>query len=254
MMGAVGRALAALALVFLTAAFGARADAQAPVPPTLPVSGYVDWLDRIRADVADDRMPPLPGVLRGIPPLWRVQTPTGSFDVSNAWLIRDLRELQGKPASEARARVREGVLALRAAAVAFERPPADRAAARARADEILESREFRSVHGPTWRDRLRQQILQIILSVLDRLFGASAIPTVSNLLVYTLITIAVVVLALWTYRSLARTAAIESAVPDRLPVSARAWPLARNPRIHFAGFGSEMRGCGQPTSRCCEPN
>ena len=73
--------------------------------------------------------------------------------------------------------------------------------------------------------------------MLDRLFGSAAIPTVSNLLVYTLITIAVVVLGLWTYRSLARTAAIDSVVPDRVPVSAKAWPLWLNDAQAAAALG-----------------
>jgi len=221
--GAGGRALAILALLATT---GARADLQTPVPPAMSLPGYVEWLDRVRAavvDVADDRVSPSPELLRSIPPVWHVDTPSGAFDVSNNWLIRDLRELQGKPGSEARARIRSGVIALRAAAVAFDEPVPDRTAARARAAEILESREFRAVHGPTWRERLRQQILQIILSLLERLFGSSAIPTVSSILVYVLITIAVVVLAMWTYRSLSRTATLESVVPQHVPVSSKAW-------------------------------
>ena len=220
-------AIAVLAVV-VSGATGATARAQAPLTPPLSVSDYIGWLDRVRADVDDARTAVSPAVLRAIPPVWRIQTSTVRFEVSNAWLIRDLRELQGPPGSTrspARARVLDGVRALRAAASAFEEPAVDRRAARARALEILQGREFASIHGPTWRDRLRQQILQIILNVLERLFGSSAIPTVSNMLVYALITLAVVVLALWTFRSLARTAALESVVPGRQPVSAKAWPL-----------------------------
>lgn len=222
MRAKIGHALAMLAL--LAVAGGLRVQAQAPVPPALSLRDYIDWLEHVRADVADDRAAPSVAVLRSMPPVWRVETSTGSFEISNAWLIRDLRELQGKPGSDARARVRSGVLALRGSAAAFDAPAPDRTAARTRANEILESREFRSVHGPTWRDRLRQQILEVILSVLERLFGLSAIPTVTNVLVYVLVAIAVVVLALWTYRSLSRTAALEAVVLDRVPVSAKAWP------------------------------
>jgi hypothetical protein len=222
---AARRALAVPALFALAIGLFARADAQPLVPSTLSMPGYLAWLDSVAADVADDRAAPSADVLRRIPPVWRVQTDSGFFDVPNAWLIRDLRELQGRPGSEARGRIRGGLRALRAAALGFDAPPEDRSEARARRDEILASREFRSVHGPTWRDRLRQRILQIILSVLERLFGSSVIPTVSNILVYTLIAIAVSVVAIATYRSLTRSAAIESIVPDRTPVSAKPWQL-----------------------------
>ena len=219
---AVGRALAVLALLVAAQAW---AGAQTTLPPALSVPDYVGWLDRVQAEVDGNRSVLPAALLRSIPPVWRVETPTGSFDVSNAWLIRDLRELQGKPDSPARARVRDGLLALRTEATAFQDPALDWRDARRRAADILDRREFTSIHGPTWRDRFRQQVLQLIVNLLERLFGSSAIPTVSNILVYTLITMAVVVLALWTYRSLGRDAALESVVPDRVPVSARAWPL-----------------------------
>jgi hypothetical protein len=145
--------------------------------------------------------------------------------VSNGALVRDLRALASKPDPAVHARLREALLALRTAAIESQSEPADRASARERLNQILEDREFRGIHGPTWRDRLRQQILRIVQMLLERLVGSSAIPTLSDILVYALVIIAVIVLTLWAYRTLISDARTQSILPEHIPVSARAWQI-----------------------------
>jgi uncharacterized protein DUF4129 len=194
-------------------------------PGELAIGDYIDWIDRVSAEVGDGQAAVSPTVVRGIPPSWRIRTDAGSFDVSNAALIRNLRSLAATPDPLLHARVREELLALRRGAADFEVPPADRATARARLLQILDDREFQGVHGPTWRDRLRQRILQIVQTLLERLARSSMIPTLSDILVYVLVAIAVIVLALWAYRSLREDARTQSIVPERMAVSARAWQV-----------------------------
>lgn len=215
----------AILAAVLVAIASARLPAQPAQTGELSIADYIAWIDRVSVEVGDDRTAVSPTIVRGIPPSWRIRTSTGSFDLSNAALIRDLRALANRPDALLNARVREELLALRRGAADFEAAPADHTASRERLQQILDDREFRGIHGPTWRDRLRQRILQIVQSLLERLVGSSAIPTLSDILVYLLVAFAVIVLALWAYRSLTADARRESVVPQRVAASARAWQI-----------------------------
>jgi hypothetical protein len=200
-------------LPLLLLALAASVMAEAPAPPTLSIPDYVAWLDRLLSGI---------GQTAGdeeIPPAWRVEASGRSFDVSNAWLLRDVRALRARPDQAARDRMLDRLRVLRSEAVSFQQPSPDASGSRALLNDILNRREFRDIHGPTWLDRLRQRVLQVVFDLIERLFGSSAIPTVSSLLVYALIGIAVIVLAAWTVRSIRRSAAAESVVPDRSLIS-----------------------------------
>jgi hypothetical protein len=213
-----GRWLVLLLLLLLLAA---SLEAEAPAPPTLSIPDYVAWLDRLlsRTGRLADESAPWSVLVQEIPPAWRVEASGRSFDVSNAWLLRDVRALRTKPDRAARDRVLDRLRTLRFEAASFQQPFPDGSASRALLNDILSRREFRDIHGPTWIDRLRQRLLQLVLNLMERLFGSSAIPTVSNGLVYALIGLAVIVLAAWTFGSIRRSAAAESVIPDHPPVS-----------------------------------
>ena len=196
------------------------AGAQTPAR-TLTIQEYVAWLDRTAAAVDEGRIVPA----ESLPPLWLIETPAGPIEVSNAWLVRDLRALQTTPDPDRRARARDRLRILGAEARAFEDPPGESAGTRARLNEILQRREFRNLHGPTWRDRLRQRLLQLIVNLLNLLFGTSVVPTISHALVYVLIGVAALVVGVWTFRSVRRASRIETIVPDRVPISAKAWAV-----------------------------
>jgi uncharacterized membrane protein YuzA (DUF378 family) len=202
-----------LVLLLLLLSLAASVKAEAPAPPALSIRDYVAWLDRLLSRIgplADDAE---------VPPAWRVEASGRSFDVSNAWLLRDVRALRARPDRAARDRVLDRLRTLRSEAVSFQQPFPDASASRALLNDILKRREFRDIHGPTRLDRLRQRLLQLVFNLMERLFGFSAIPTVSSLLVYGLIGLAVIVLAAWTFRFMRRSAAAESVVPDRPLVS-----------------------------------
>ena len=215
-------AMLAAVLLALTAV---RAAGQAAPPGEVSLTDYIAWIDRVSAEAGDGQSVVPAAMVREIPPSWRIRTDAGSFDVSNAALIRDLRALASKPDPTVHARLREYLLALRRGASEFGAAPPDRAPAREHLLQILEDREFQGIHGPTWRDRLRQQILQIVQSLLEKLAGSSAIPTLSDILVYALVGIAVIVLVLWAYRSLTEDSRTQSIVPEHVAVSARAWQI-----------------------------
>lgn len=218
----MNRASASAILFILT--LSVHAGAQTPAPRTVSVADYVAWLDRLAA--ALDQGDSAPGELtRDVPAGWRVQGNDRTFDISNTWLLNDLRELQSRPAPFARTRLVALLRMTGAEASAYGVPPTAPLGSRSALDAILDRREFRNIHGPTWIDQLRQRVLRWVLNVMDLVFGSSAVPTVSTVLVYVLIALAVVALAAWTYRSLTNSAALDTIVPDRQPVSAKEWSI-----------------------------
>jgi hypothetical protein len=228
---------AALSLCLLLIA--GVAGAQGPGVRALSIADYTAWLERVALAVEPSAAGPadLARVVRDVPVRWRVESAGQSFEIANDWLLTDLRELQSKPEAVARVRLVDRLRALAGEASAFEAPASGQAPSRARLDEILSRRDFRNIHGPTWVDELRQRILMWIVNVLERLFGSSAVPTVSTILVYMLIGLAAVALAMWTYRSLTRAAALETVVPGRMPVSAKEWSIWLAEAQQAAGRG-----------------
>ena len=114
---------------------------------------------------------------------------------------------------------------LRSEAARFEAPAAAASSQRALLAGILNGKEFRDVHGPTWVDRLRQRAFELFVNLVTLLFTRSAIPTIGNILVYGLMAAAVVVLALAAYRFIRRSAAAETVLLRRPTTSPMAWPL-----------------------------
>jgi hypothetical protein len=211
-------------LLLILVSLASSAGAQAPTPAVLSMPDYVAWLDRLLSTIGEPAEDPArwAALVEEIPSAWRVEASGRAFDVSNAWLLRDVRALRARPDQLARDRVLDRLRTLRSEAVSFQQPSPDASASRALLNGILNQREFRDIHGPTWLDRLRQRLLQWLFTLVERLFGSSAIPTVSSLLVYALIALAVIVLAAWTGRFIRRSAAAESVVPDRPVVSQKA--------------------------------
>ncbi|HUK62767.1 MAG TPA: DUF4129 domain-containing protein, partial [Dongiaceae bacterium] len=98
----------------------------------------------------------------------------------------------------------------------------DRSTDRRALTAILARHEFSAVHGPTWVDRLKRWIADLLLRLVDLIFGASSFPVIASIVVYGLIGLAVLVTALWVYRTLAGRQSPQ-VVPARVPISARPW-------------------------------
>ena len=213
-----------LVLLMLLAAAAPRATAAAAAPP-LSVPEYVARLDVLTALVAAPHDPSGRPSAGEIPQVWRVDGSLRVFDIPTGLVRRDLRAWQARRDEAARERLLNHLHLLRSEAASFERPAADRVAERALLTGILKADEFRNVHGPTWLDRLRQRVLELVARLLGRLFERSAIPAIGNVLVYVLIALAVVVLAVWTFRFLRQTAAADTVLPERIIAPTREWPL-----------------------------
>jgi hypothetical protein len=122
-----------------------------------------------------------------------------------------------------RDRLLERIEALKADAQAFQQVQSDTASVRATLDQILARGEFHQVHGPTWLDRLKFKVLAWIFGLISRFFSSSSVPVVGRVFVWSLVSIAVIVLAFFIYRTMKQNARMETIMPEVLPVSAKQW-------------------------------
>ena len=221
------RLVRGLFFVLLTLGLGAAAGAaEAATGPPRSIVEHIAELDRLVSAIEpSDRRPDELGLRADdIPSIWLVRTPQRTFEISTSSLAGDLRLWQ-QGDTAAHARLLSRLHTLRSEAASFEQPVNDSMVARGRLTDILSTPEFRGIHGPTWVDRLRQRMLQIIAALLGRVLRSSAIPTVTNTLVYGVVALAVLVLAWWIYGLMRREADIGMIPLDRAPEEKKEWPV-----------------------------
>lgn len=156
---------------------------------------------------------------------WKIESDGQTFALHTGWLIDRFEKLKDNNDPQVREQLQQQLQLLRDEAEAYGKTPPDSTAAHARLTQILARHEFHNVQGPTWWDRLKYRILMWIFRVLDRFFGNSAAPAVGRVLVWTLVTIAVLVVAYFVFRAVKQGARFESVIPQVLPVSAKGWHI-----------------------------
>lgn len=198
-------------------------------PPTDPLSleQYIQALNDslARAQKLQQEPQTAPELRDALPPVWRVQVDQKNFEIPTESLRRDLGAWQSKPDDATLARIVQHLETLKSEAEGYGKPGPDSSHRRALLNNILARREFHNVHGPTWMDRLKQRFTEWLIKILGRAITSSAIPTISNVVVYGLIAVAVLVLAFWMYRSVRESARLETIMPVAVPVSAKEWPI-----------------------------
>lgn len=205
------RRILPLALCLLAALAAApRANGSSQPIPALDLHGYAAALDRCASEMTRLRAHPDEiAAYRGtLPPAWDVRAEGKSFKVSTNWLDAALAEIQVHP-EKAKAiwrAIGRRLDFLRAQAAALESPATTPApgTARDRLAGIFKRSEFRGLSGPgplaRWWRRVMGWIGEHIAQLLKRLhLGALT----GNMVAYVLIGVAVVLLALWLWRSLA---------------------------------------------------
>jgi hypothetical protein len=216
------RAIPRFTLLFL--AFSIAGLAQGQIEPrTLTVPEYVAELARLSSAVKELSDPEQ--VRAGLPDEWRIQTEQRTFEVSSEWLRRDLQDWQKNQSQEIKDRICARLQTLSAEAASFQAAQSDMSQKRALLNGILAGKEFRDLHGPTLLDRLRQRFTELLIRLLGRLVRSSAIPTIGNVVVYTLIALALSVLAYWIYRTIRNSAKLETILRQPLPVSSKQWKI-----------------------------
>jgi uncharacterized protein DUF4129 len=193
----------------------------------LTVAEYSTELDRllVAAQQLDSSGSSIPPALKDLPSGWRVHTEQQDFEISAEGLRQDVRKFAQEGDFSAANTIRSRIKRLHDDLDGFETSPQDVSSSREQLTAILARREFRDVRGPTFVDRIAQRFLAIILNLLRLLFRSAAIPTISKLLVYGLIGLAVLTLGYLVYRQIKSSSEQESVVPLEVPVSAKSWEL-----------------------------
>jgi hypothetical protein len=213
-------------LLLFPAIASIAASQPAPTASAFTVSEYISELDRLASATQHLSQPnEIPTLLNSIPPAWKVQSAERTFDVPAEWLRDQLNEWQRKPSAEMQHSIVDHLQTLRSEASTFQDSPPDISQKRVLLNGILAGQEFQSVHGPTWIDRLKQRLVELLLKLLGRVFRSSAIPTVSNIVVYGLIGLAILALAYWMYRTIRNDARVETVPLHSLPVSSKGWKV-----------------------------
>ena len=251
-------------LLLVTSIAPGPSTAQPVAATTLTLQQYIQALDDSLASVRRIKDDPQKAgdFLQRLPSTWHVDAEGRSFEISTESLRREMGACQKKPDPAPVDAILQHLETLRFEAVAYETPSPDVASRRSLLNKILSRSEFHNVHGQTWMDRLKQKLTELLIQLLGRMFSSSAIPVISDIVVYGLIGLAVLAAAYWMYRSLKEDARLETIMPVAVPVSAKEWPIwmaqARaaaasgewRDAIHFAYWAGisflEARGAWRP--------
>jgi Domain of unknown function (DUF4129) len=196
-------------------------------PADLTLDQYKVKLDQLVQATSQSDLPPsaISELRAGLPEVWRVHTGQATFDVSTAWLRDDLEQLAQSSSQERLQPIHDRLAGMRGELAAYEKEPEDFSSEHARITEILNRLEFQDAHGPTWIDRLKQRLIFFLFRLLGRAITASVFSNIGKFVVYGLMTLAVLGVGYWVYRSIRAAAKIETILPEALPVSAREWSL-----------------------------
>jgi hypothetical protein len=215
--------VAGCALVLCLVISSAASAQNTAADRVLSVPEYIAELDAISAALkgSDPGQTSLAG--KGSDPgqtaPWRVAGNGRVFEIPADWLTRDLRRWRSTRDSETYDRMLAQLETLRSEARHFQESPADVSPLRGVALEILNEREFRNVHGPTWIDRLRQRVYRLMNRLFAGMYESSAFPTISRTLVYVLLAAAGITAIVWLSRFRRRPAQaqLESAADGAAP-------------------------------------
>jgi len=215
-----------LLLLFLPTTSIAEVNPAQTQTSTLTASEYIAELNRLASATSQLAHPEeVPKLLNEIPPVWRIQTAQQTFEVSSEWLRESLNDWQRKQSHEIQDRISTRLQILRSEAVSFQDSATDVSRKRVLLDGILAGREFQNIHGPTWLDQFKQRVAELLVKLLGRVFQSSAIPTISNVVVYGLMALALFAVAYWMYRTIKNNATMDTIVPHSLPLSSKGWKV-----------------------------
>jgi hypothetical protein len=204
----------------------APSHARTATESVLTPSEYSAELDRLASAVQKlSRAEDVPALLSSIPPVRRVQTSQTTFEISTQWLSVLLADWRQKPDKQLQARIVANLQTLRVEALSLEAPPSDGSSQRAQLNRILAGKEFKNVRGQTWLDRLKQRIFDFLIRLLGKVLSSSAISSISDVLVYGLITVAVLVLLYWMYRTIHDGVELGELDLQAPPISSKPWTV-----------------------------
>jgi hypothetical protein len=183
----------------------------APPQQSLTLQQYIAELDRCSAvlNASPVNSAAIHELRVTLPADWTVTAGDAHYSVATAWLSGALGQIERNPAAngDALSQARRKLQTYREEAQALETSTASQnlAQSRARLDSILSAREFRGQRGPSWLDVLKARVWSWIVRQLERIFGRlGGAKTIGNVVAWTVIVLACLLLLLWTLRFLMR--------------------------------------------------
>jgi hypothetical protein len=190
--------------------FGQSVGSLTPQQP-LNLQQYISELDRCSAalNASPVNAAAVDQLRLTLPASWIVTAGQTRYSVRTEWLTGALAQIEKNPGASADVltQTRLRLQTYRESAQAMQTPmaPVDLAHSRARLNAILSAREFRGQRGPSWLDVLKARIWSWIIRQLERLLGRlGGSRTIGNIVAWTVIVLACVLLLFWTVRFLMR--------------------------------------------------
>jgi hypothetical protein len=207
----------------------------------LTADEYVAALDATRdlvAALTPDRRADVDNIVAALPSAWVVNAANHTYRVPTSWLLVELNRWREQPDTTVLGDIVRGLEARRRGAVSLTREPRDLARERTDLAQILASKEFQGVHGPTWFEELRAGAMALLVRWLGGILRSSAIPTLTRVAVYGLAALAILVVGVALFRVLRtfEAAPLQSLHPDALPAS-RSWRQWRDDADAAAASG-----------------
>ncbi len=171
----------------------------------LDLPAYEAELDRCAASLK--RPEEIAQLRKSLPATWLVRTGDDRVEVPTEWLTSGLRKLEREPGKPALQEIELRLAAMRKAATEMENGSAETSpgVAREHLKKILERREFAGMQGPSqleiWEARAARWLAEKVFQLLSRLhLGAKA----GNVLAWTVVGLAFLLLCYWVWRNLFR--------------------------------------------------
>jgi hypothetical protein len=204
------------------------ASLQASAQSGLTFKQYTDQLKNYENRLSELSATPqkAPALRDSVPTSLRVQTTRGEITVDTTFLRDGLNQfltVEAKARAPILSALTERLRAMRTDADLYEQPSRADDSTRKRLEQILDSREFGRVHGPSALDLLRERIGAWILKQLRKI--NPSIPDLQNagqIFVWALIALASSVAAVWLYRISLDPPARKREIMPFLP-SSRSW-------------------------------
>jgi Domain of unknown function (DUF4129) len=200
-------------LTCLSFTFVVRAGA-ASTSQQLSLQEYIFELDKCSALLASSGNNP--AVLRtwrmSLPGQWIVNVGNQTYTVSTDWLTDGLARTEtarhGDATSLEQTRQQIAVHRNAAEALSTASSPQTLDESRAKLNHILAGKAFQAIHGPTWFEVLRARFYDWVVRQLQKLFGRlRGGRVIGNVIAWTVIALAALLLILWAVRATIRTGA-----------------------------------------------
>jgi len=167
----------------------------------LSLEQYVAVLQQLRAAVPSSQGETAKVTAPQLPPEWHVAAAGREFAVPTTALRRSFADYARQPTMANRSALSAQLDLLLRDAQSMRSPKADFSVEHEKLSEILSRREFRNVAGESWYDRLERAIGLWLLRLVQRMLASSAYPTVSRIVIWGLVALAIAALALWLVRN-----------------------------------------------------